>query len=54
MNQSIGLVLLVLVGFAFADVESELPTRDKKILPIFQVVTFPNDACDGDSTRNGR
>ena len=30
----------------------ETAQRDGKLLPIFQVVRFPNDACSG-TTRNG-
>ena len=27
--------------------------REAKVLPIFQVVRFPNDVCSGSSSRNG-
>ncbi len=48
-------LVLDLAAFAMATQDlSEADSRQKKVLPIFQVVTFPNDPCDGDSTRNGR
>ena len=50
-------LVLDLAAFAMATQnlsEEEEDSRQKKVLPIFQVVTFPNDPCDGDSTRNGR
>ena len=47
-------LVLDLAAFAMATQDlSKADSRQKKVLPIFQVVTFPNDPCDGDSTRNG-
>merc|ERR1711981_1429561 len=47
--------IAILVAVCVADPVAEKiasETRDGKILPIFQVVKFPNDVCEG-SSRNG-
>jgi len=52
MRQIIGTLLLIAgiySGYALHEVEEE---REGKVLPIFQIVRFPNDVCDGGS-KNG-
>lgn len=48
------LLLVIYVGAALAFEEQEVENKDRvgKLLPIFQVVRFPNDVCTG-TTRNG-
>jgi len=46
------LILAILVCSSRAEQEAEESNRAEKLLPIFQVVRFPNDICSGTS-RNG-
>ena len=47
------IVVLLLVHFVTSIVATEEGLeRESKVLPIFQVVRFPNDVCTG-TTRNG-
>merc|ERR1719273_2634638 len=55
MNRITGIVLFAFVCLCGADPshpDGEEPKRDGKVLPVFQVVRFPNDLCTG-SSRNG-
>jgi len=49
---AISVALLVTVCVADPIAEEDVRERDGKVLPVFQVVKFPNDVCKG-STRNG-
>merc|ERR1712038_957820 len=49
---AISVALLVTVCVADPIAEQDVSERDGKLLPIFQVVRFPNDICAG-ATRNG-
>ena len=51
----IGVLILSISGMVVTNILSEEDTatnRESRILPIFQIVKFPNDVCTG-STRNG-
>ena len=51
--KAILLFCFLLVANVIAEDEvEEQKQRDGKVLPIFQVVRFPNDVCTG-TTRNG-
>jgi len=46
--------VLLLVGIqAILCLENDDEVRNKKLISSFQIVKFPNDACDGSGTRNG-
>jgi len=46
-------LLLLLVKLIQCEVESQLESRDEKLISTFQIVRFPNDACVGSNSRNG-
>merc|ERR1719510_967631 len=50
-RKEIYVIFTVVLSVAIAE-EVQDSERDDKVLPIFQVVRFPNDLCKG-STRNG-
>eukprot|EP00095_Tigriopus_kingsejongensis_P007868 maker-scaffold127_size327531-snap-gene-0.7 protein:Tk07868 transcript:maker-scaffold127_size327531-snap-gene-0.7-mRNA-1 annotation:"PREDICTED: uncharacterized protein LOC101744434" len=50
--------LLVVILFNFVPLstlaqKNGTNTREEKLLPLFQIVTFPNDNCAGSTSRNG-
>ena len=47
-----GLLAICMIVRAIDTHEEEETDRQGKLLPIFQVVRFPNDVCSG-TTRNG-
>merc|ERR1711874_318058 len=49
---AMSVALLVTVCIADPIAEEDVRERDGKVLPVFQVVKFPNDVCAG-ATRNG-
>jgi len=46
-------VLLLAGSHIISSLENDNDERNKKLISSFQIVKFPNDACDGSGTRNG-
>lgn len=47
------LLVMVVVGIEGIEGIEEDSSRGGKILPIFQIVRFPNDPCDTSTGKNG-
>merc|ERR1739838_150621 len=47
------IVLSVLLFAQNVTAEAKIPERDGKFLSMFNIVRFPNDACDAGGSRNG-
>ena len=47
------LLVMVVVGIEGTEGIEEDSSRGGKILPIFQIVRFPNDPCDTSTGKNG-